>query len=397
MMKFNNNIEALNWITNRKRVSKGIVSFCEVMKKIGDYQNKIKVIHVAGTNGKGSTVKFIESILMKGKYKVGTFTSPHMTHHFDRISINTKWIGEDDFFRIFYQHLDLILEYELGMFEIDTLIMYQYFYENNVDFAIVEVGIGGRHDSTNCLLTSIISVIVSVGKDHIELLGESISEIAKEKSGIIKDGIDCVVGDVSDEVMDVLLEEAKLKNAKIIKCDELDNNIELKSKALYQRHNAKVAVCVIKKLIQKNLISISEKQIKDGLKECFWLGRYEVVSDKPKVILDGAHNIDGIMALKESLKLERKPLTIIFASLKSKDADNMISELEAISDQLIICEFDYHRARKISDYNKSENILYYKNFQDAYSEALNSVEDGCICICGSLYFISYVKDKLKSR
>ncbi len=388
--------EALTWVMKRTGKGKGFVSFLEVMEKIGNPQDQLKTIHVAGTNGKGSTVQFIQSILAKSGFKVGTFTSPHLLSHLDRIRCDGKWIEEEVFLRILNQHYDLIQEYQLGMFEIDTLIMFVYFKEQKVDFAVVEAGIGGRYDSTNCMSSPIVSVITSIGHDHSEMLGDTIEKVAFQKSGIIKKGGCCVVGKIPDAAYTIIQEEARKQNAKLILAKELGEEIKLQSDALYQRQNAAIAYEVILQLEKIEGIKILSQHKKEGLETSIWPGRYDVMSQYPRIILDGAHNQQGIEALTQSLKNEGKPLVIIFSALKDKPVIEMLMRLEDVADMIYVVEFDFYRALPLTDYPQSKKIIRCKDFDDAFQSAKNSIRDeGCLCICGSLYFISEVYAQLK--
>lgn len=388
--------EALTWVMKRTGKGKGFVSFLEVMEKIGNPQDQLKTIHVAGTNGKGSTVQFIQSILAKSGFKVGTFTSPHLLSHLDRIRCDGKWIEEEVFLRILNQHYDLIQEYQLGMFEIDTLIMFVYFKEQKVDFVVVEAGIGGRYDSTNCISSPIVSVITSIGHDHSEMLGDTIEKVAFQKSGIIKKGGCCVVGKIPDAAYTIIQEEARKQNAKLILAKELGEEIKLQSDALYQRQNAAIAYEVILQLEKIEGIKILSQHKKEGLETSIWPGRYDVMSHHPRIILDGAHNQQGIEALTQSLKNEGKPLVIIFSALKDKPVIEMLMRLEDVADMIYVVEFDFYRALPLTDYPQSKKIIRCKDFDDAFQSAKNSIRDeGCLCICGSLYFISEVYAQLK--
>lgn len=390
--------EAINWVMEQRSVRCGLDQFKEVMKDLGNPQDSFKSIHVAGTNGKGSTVQFIQEILMEAGYKVGAFTSPHLVSHQDRIRVQGQWIPDESFLRIINRHYECITKHNMNMFEIDTLIMSEYFKEEQVDFGLIEVGIGGRRDSTNCLSHPCASVIVSVGYDHCDLLGTTLESITKEKAGIIKKEGLCVVGEMPSEVIQVLMEEAERKKARLIFAKELEESVELSSFAQYQRKNAAVALEVINQLEEKGVIKVTEEQKEKGLWKSNWPGRYELMEESPRIILDGAHNAEGILALTQSIQNEQAPIVIIFSVLMDKAVDEMMNELVKVADYIFVVEFDFYRALKVKDYPKMEKVHQSASFEEALQQARQIVKkEGTILCCGSLYFISEIRKKWKSK
>ncbi|MFV0480165.1 MAG: bifunctional folylpolyglutamate synthase/dihydrofolate synthase [Anaerorhabdus sp.] len=387
--------EAVAWVMSQRNQGSGLEQFKNLMSELGNPQDRFKTIHITGTNGKGSTVQFVCDLLQETGLKVGMFTSPYLVSHRDRFRINGKWIPETVFLELVNENLARIKKYQLGMFEIDTMIMFLYFKREKVDFGIIEVGIGGRRDCTNCMSFPIVSAIVSIGRDHKEILGDTEEEIAYEKAGIIQIDGCCVVGTVSSESLAIIQKEAELKKAEIHLVQRLNEKYKLASQALYQQENASVALGIIEQLEKRALITLTPEQKKNALERSVWEGRYEVLSENPKVILDGAHNVDGMRALCTSLKQETKPITIIFAALKDKEANQMIDVASQVVDTVIVTEFDFYRSRKKEDY-EAEKLKRYSTFEEAYKKAKElSKQSGTICICGSLYFVSETRKSLK--
>ena len=323
---FTNIDDALNYVMNRTNRNKGLDNFKEVMHLLNDPHDHFKSVHIAGTNGKGSCTHFIQKMMSACGYKVGTYTSPFLVSHLDRIRIDDKWIDATDFLYYVNKYYDLIEKYDLSMFEIDTLIMSEYFKDQKVDLAVIEVGLGGRLDSTNILSYPLIDMIVSIGFDHMDRLGDTLEKIAIEKCGIIKKDATVIVGRVDDDVLKVIEERAK--DNELIYNNYLDkgNGIvfdgvyyDLNGKALYQKHNMGMALNAMKVL--SRYYEIDLKILKDVLENCIWEGRFEKVCDDPVVILDGAHNSHGMKALIETIDNYDEVFCVVFAGLKDKNVN----------------------------------------------------------------------------
>ncbi len=404
---FNNCTEAIEWITSLRNEKLGFDHFKEFITNHNTEVNDLKFIHIAGTNGKGSTCNMLCDCLLEEGYKVGTFTSPHFINHRDRICIDHEWISEDDFLNILNSRIDLYKQYHLNMFQIDFDIMTIYFTKMKVDYVILEVGLGGRLDSTNVIKAPLASVIVSIGLDHMELLGDTEEKIAFEKAGIIKDNSLVICGKMKPSVKEVIQKVADQKNAKFINVEEneiinidpirfkyCDELYELSSRALYQIDNASVVIETLNQCKSRGLISISFDSIKKGIYRSHWAGRFDIVSHDPLVILDGAHNEHGIKALIQSIECCPHPRTLIFSALKDKEFDKMITELRSHVDRMIITEFDFYRAFKIDQIDHYTNIEYKKDYKHLIREEIAITKDGCLIICGSLYFISEVNQSI---
>ena len=266
--------------------------FCDYL---GNPENKIKSVHVAGTNGKGSTSHMIASVLQESGFKVGLYTSPHLKDFRERIKINGSLISKEYIVDFVSKHKPYFLDHSLSFFEMTVGLAFCYFEESQVDVAVVEVGMGGRLDGTN-LLTPEVSVITNIGLDHMQFLGNNLAEIAAEKAGIIKEGISVVIGETHPETKAVFEKVAKQLNAPISFADqEQIENHESDLKGSYQFNNIKTAVIALETL---KSFEIKTYKIRQGLSKVILntglQGRWQVLGDAPKVIADVAHNKEGL-------------------------------------------------------------------------------------------------------
>ena len=284
------------------------------LDQLGNPDRETPAIHVAGTNGKGSTTNDIRSVLQEAGYTVGSFTSPYMITHYDRIRINDVYIDEQEFLDISNAHYEEWMKWDLSMFEIDTCIAILYFLKHQVDYCVFEVGMGGRLDSTN-ILRPMVSIITNIGLDHMEFLGDTKEKIANEKAGIIKSGIDLITGEHDAGCLAVFQKHVTDAGSEMFITGDITNlkeypdgivfdygsyaQVHLQSHAAYQSKNAALCIEVIDYLNRKQRISVNEAQLRSGLKKANWIGRFEIIQEKPLLLLDGAHNAHGIKALVE--------------------------------------------------------------------------------------------------
>ncbi|MFM1524930.1 bifunctional folylpolyglutamate synthase/dihydrofolate synthase [Helcococcus bovis] len=417
MQKFYDINSCLDWLY-LKGGSKGKFNLDNIkylLDKLDNPQDKIKVIHIAGTNGKGSTSNFLASVLSR-KYKCGLFTSPYMNDITDSFKINGVQMSEKLFIKYINKLILIIDAMEkngkfITYFEIITSIMYKYFYDQNVDFAVVEVGLGGKLDSTNIIKKPIASVIVTISKDHQNVLGNTIEDIAENKAGIIKNNCSVFMYPQIDTVHKIFEQKAIKLNCEfntfsiseidILKISEVENVFNFRTYknmkscliGKHQVYNAALALTVIDYL--KNNYEISEKDIYDGIYLARNTGRLEVVSKNPKIIFDGAHNKESIISLIDTINcLKFNRLIVGFSMLKDKDISYALSALSKISDELIVTTVDYP-GRNYSETELNEIIKEYEinikvisnNFEAfQYTKSLAS-EDDLILWCGSLYLI----------
>mgnify|MGYP001095199782 FL=1 len=288
-------------------------------------ERKFKTIHVGGTNGKGSTSHMLGSILQEAGYKVGLYTSPHLKNFTERIRINGREIPKRKVTSFINKQKGFLEKQKLSFFEMTVGLAFDYFANEKVDIAIIEVGLGGRLDSTN-IITPEIAVITNIGLDHTQFLGETLPEIAYEKAGIIKNKIPVVIGEKQTEVLDVFLEKAKECQSEIYFASNDVKNYPLDLLGDYQRANSKTAVAAIQQLRR---FTISEKNISDGLlhvvKNTNLKGRWQVLQENPKVICDTAHNKEGLAIVLNQLKKEQyKKLHIVLGVVLDKNLDDIL-------------------------------------------------------------------------
>lgn len=389
------------WVMKRRNENHGLSPIKTVLKMYNDPQDHLRCIHVAGTNGKGSTCNYLKDILVSQGYKVGMFTSPHLITHRDRIRINDDYISHEAFMNYLLEMKDIIEEYHLGMFEIDTCIAFRWFFDEKVDYAIIETGLGGRLDSTNVIHKPNLCVITSIGYDHMNLLGNRLQQIAYEKVGIVQKNTPCVVGNISSEAKVIIEKNIQRKYARMIPLKNYtvkENHIfsykntlyEIPSIALYQYHNASLALLASELLG----INIKAQTVKDALKNSFWKGRFEKVHDDPIVMIDGAHNEEGIRALCQSMQILKKPIYCVFSALKDKEVHKMASMLKRNCDALMITQFENERADSVDDLYV-DGAIVEKDYKIAIQKAMQQCETGTVVITGSLYFISIVRNYYK--
>lgn len=294
-------------------------------------ERNFKTVHVGGTNGKGSTSSLIASVLQEAGFKVGLYTSPHLVDFRERIRINGEQISKEFVVDFIEQNKNFLEQNKLSFFEMTVGMAFQYFSEQKVDVAIIEVGLGGRLDSTN-IITPLLSVITNIGWDHMNLLGNTLEEIAFEKAGIIKDNIPVVIGEFTTETQKVFQKEAELKNAPIYFASEIDDvsNLDSDLKGNYQLHNKKTAYQSIQLL--KNHFSIDNDAIVKGFlnveKNTGLKGRWTLLSEKPLIVADTAHNKNGLEIVMQQVHQQKfDKLFMVFGVVNDKDIDSILPYL----------------------------------------------------------------------
>lgn len=296
---------------------------------LGNPERKLKFIHVAGTNGKGSTSHLLASVLQEAGYKVGLYTSPHLKDFRERIKINGEEISEEFVCEFISNNKSFFETNALSFFEMTVGLALDYFNKENVDIAIIEVGLGGRLDSTN-IITPLISVITNIGFDHTQFLGNTLEAIGKEKAGIIKQSIPVVIGEYLEETKPVFIDKAKATSSEIyFASDLIDQTFPSKLIGDYQTQNKKTALQTVKVLQQQNQYKVSEKSIRNG----FWnvientglQGRWQQLGDKPKIICDTAHNSNGLKIVLNQIQKEHfDTLHIVLGVVNDKDLDEIL-------------------------------------------------------------------------
>ena len=385
--------------------------FDAFLKKI-KFSFNLPAIHIAGTNGKGSTANYLASIYKNSGYKVGLFTSPELYEVNEMIRINNEPISDSDLKDIILDKRKEIEKYELSTFEILTYVAFTYFQNQKCDICIIECGMGGEIDATN-IFTPILSIITSVSLEHTAFLGKSISEIALNKAGIIKDQIPVLIGDLSEDATNVISEEAKDHKSSIYGVGEPANptltnegyrfsytthyDLLIQSHALYSVYDACLALDAIEILM--NQFPVNEENIAAGLKEVEMPCRMDILSNDPLTIIDGAHNPEAFEKLKNSLQKSHgnSNIHVVLASFKDKNVIQMLSVIGAISSTITLTTFDHPRARKQEDY-----FLFVSDYEyiedpiEAYRKLKELYPEDVILITGSLAFAAYMKKRLSN-
>lgn len=379
---------------NKFHINLGLERISKIMDLLDNPQDKYKIIHIAGTNGKGSTSKIINEILIKSDLKTGLFTSPHLFSYTERIRVNNEEISQYVFDKL-TNEIDLLAQknsIELSEFELITAVAFYYFYIKQVDYVVLEVGLGGLYDATNIIKTSTCA-ITTIDFDHTERLGSTINEIAIQKAGIIKENSNVAIAQ-DNKGFSVIQNIIKEKHAKLINLPKVQISFENKNYALindekyefnllgsHQASNLALALGVINSL---NL-NIKKEAIKNALKNVTWRFRLEYNKEK-NILIDAGHNPSGIKTLRnflnENFKEEKK--TFIFGCLKNKDYKTMLENLIDKNDELYFCEFDYPNALKFKELPEKYNA---KKFTDI--EELDSIKNLKI-FCGSIYMLGKI-------
>lgn len=421
--------ETIAWIHERTKfgIRPGLIRIDEILNRLDNPQNKLKTVHIGGTNGKGSTTTFLRCLLEEQGLRVGTFTSPYVECFNERIAINGEHISDERLVELvaaikpIIDDMDTVESLKNAVeFEILTAIMFQYFLEEKVDIVLVEVGLGGTYDCTN-VITPLVSAITTIGYDHVDILGDTIEEIAAQKAGIIKENVPVVVGKVEEAAFEVISAYAKKMNSPVFRyqedftskyiqpdsewgevfnyrSSELDlSHVVISLLGKHQVDNASLAIRMYE-LISKELeLPLSSKDIVKGLKKAFWPGRMEKISDEPLIVLDGAHNDHAMKVMVNNLKTEFKGQHIhaIFGALSTKDISAMVKDLTSVPNlDLKVTAFDYPKAFTKEQYEEL-GLIAFTDWREALAESLTELTgDDLILVTGSLYFISQVRETL---
>ena len=429
-----NEIENNQWIAHYRtdQPNFGLERMVELLALRGNPHLKLKVIHIGGTNGKGSTITFLKNMLEKMGLKVGVFSSPYLIHYTDQISINGKSIPEARLEAMMADY-ESLLEGEKGLalqgtteFEIITALAYDYFAAEKVDVAIMEVGMGGLLDSTN-VCQPILTGITTIGLDHVALLGDTLEAIAEQKAGIIKQGIPLVTGHIVPEALAVIDRIAEGKDApriaygtdyqvrhqeSVVTGEVFDYTSAVRQACfqtgllgLHQIENAGMAIALLDTFCQEDGRALpANTLVAQALEETRWPGRLEVLSSDPLLILDGAHNPHAIKALLGTLqeRFADYHKEILFTCIKTKALEDMLDLLETVPDsQLTLTHFDDSRATDesvLKETAESRN-LNYQNWQEFLDQKMTEDEEKKTVriVTGSLYFLSQVRAYLMER
>ena len=307
---------------------KDLTNINKLSKYLNNPHNSFKSVHIAGTNGKGSTAHMIASILQEGKYKVGLYTSPHLIDFRERIKINGAIIEKDFIVDFINEIINFFNDNNFSFFEMTVGLAFEYFKMKSVDIAVIETGMGGRLDSTN-IISPELSVITNVSIDHVKFLGNTIADIAIEKAGIIKSGIPVVIGEKQNDIVNIFINKAEEKKSRIFFAEDFNvKEYECELKGSYQNKNIKTAIAAIE-FLNNSEISINEKNIKDGLNKIIQntgiRGRWEIIGNKPLIICDVAHNIDALSIVINDLKLiNSNKIHFVLGFVNDKNLDSIV-------------------------------------------------------------------------
>ncbi len=390
------------------KIEPGLDRIYLALEDIGNPHKKFKSILITGTNGKGSTSAFLESLLRHYGYKTGLFTSPHLVKENERWQIDRKSIDDENLQKYIKQLLPTIEKYNLTYFEACTLLAFKYFADENIDIAVVEVGLGGRWDSTN-ILDPEISVITNVSYDHTHLLGNTLLDIAYEKTGVARANKPVIVGRNQEEIkywlnqrnikefyikdIDFKAVEKSFNTFDYQFTDIIFENIEISMIGKRQIENSSTALTTFLVFLEKNNQPISENIIKKALYFTKWPGRMEIISKNPIIVIDGAHNVEGLEKTYKELKeiFPNKKIISIFSFMKDKDVSKMVSIIKENSDFLIATLLDISRGMKEEDFLNLNIKNVIKNPKDAICKAKDLVDENTIIlITGSLYLIGEI-------
>ncbi|MGY3480729.1 MULTISPECIES: bifunctional folylpolyglutamate synthase/dihydrofolate synthase [Staphylococcus] len=417
-----NYLDSLYWIHERTKfgIKPGVKRMEWMLDKLNNPQFNINGIHVGGTNGKGSTVAYLRSALVDNGYEVGTFTSPFIETFNERISLNGIPISDDAIVELVQKVKPvseaLEIETELGTateFEIITTMMFLYFGEiHPVDFVIVEAGLGIKNDSTN-VFKPILSILTSIGLDHVDILGDTYVDIAKDKGAIIKPETPVIYAVKNEDALKIIRDFVEQQNAEGIELDRdisvisqgeeftyRYKNYELETLILnmlgeHQKENAALAITALIELNESGLVELDFNKMINGIEAVNWTGRIEKVKDEPLMIIDGAHNLESVEALIKTLKDYYKldNVDVLYAAINGKPIHAMVDQLKTIASTMYITDFDFPKAcTKEEIYD--EIRFDQKETVDDFVQFIENYEGQGLVITGSLYFISEVKAKV---
>lgn len=352
-MKYTECLEYINLINSKKGISLGLDNIRILCDKLGNPQNELKFVHIAGTNGKGSTLAFISTILKESGYKVGRYVSPTIRDYRERIQINEKLISMKDigvYMELVKKACDSMVDEGYNQptaFEIETALAFLYFKEKACDIVVLETGMGGITDATNIISTTILSVLVSISMDHMQYLGDTLSKITEKKCGIIKEGIPVVSANQQEEAQNTIISFCNKKGCRI---DFVDNKkikkhsfkpdkqtfcyegekYEISLGGVWQSENASLAITAAKILQNEcGFIKINDRSIHKGLSNAKWPARFQIISKKPMFIIDGAHNDDAAKRLRESIDayFGNKTKIYIVGMFRDKETEKVVEQI----------------------------------------------------------------------
>lgn len=385
-----------------------------ILKQLNNPQDSVKTIHVTGTNGKGSTSYYLSNLLQKAGQKTGLFVSPYIYEFNERIQLNGKNISNNDLIKT-ANEIEMAIEilkkddpdFSLVTFEYEVALAFQFFAQENCDYAVIEVGIGGEHDKTNVIIPE-VSVITTIGLDHEKIIGPTLKDIAKEKSGIIKSNKPVVLGNVPQNVLEILLNKAQSENSKsfllgrdfqikimpdVIEYQDSKTIYNFALRPLVEAYDIGVAVQVIQ-LLQ---LDLDRKKIEEAINETHIPGRYDVIQTSPEIIVDGAHNLQAMENLLNLVRKKKKgQIYVLLGMMKDKDLGPVTKLFK--DEKVTLTRIDYPRAARLEDFPKEaqKEFEYKENFEEAYTSLKNKLQaDDMLLVTGSFYLVGAVLNYCK--
>lgn len=420
-----NYLEAWQFLDNLQffKIKLGLASMSRFLERLGSPHHQLRYVHVAGTNGKGSVSATVVAVLAAAGYKVGFYSSPHLSSVRERFRINNRFIDEASFARLATTVINVLDGEQITYFEFTTTLAFLWFQEQGVDLAVMEVGLGGRLDATN-VITPLVSVITNIALDHLEYLGTTIDSIAKEKAGIIKKRIPVVCGALVDEAEDVvrsvcahnettyyrytrdfIFENAAGEEYSYSGITSRWSHLRLKLAGKFQQENAAVALATIE-ILAGHGFSVHEDVIRQGLGHVTWPGRLELLKvqnqngQSLRCMLDGAHNLAGVRALVDTLinQFEYKKLIVVWASMADKDFGKCLELVGPLCDTIIFTRPETTRSATITQLKEclsdslTVDVLAYDRVNDAIEAAITvATNEDLLCVAGSLYLVGHAR------
>ncbi len=385
-----------------------------ILKQLNNPQDSVKTIHVTGTNGKGSTSYYLSNLLQKAGQKTGLFVSPYIYEFNERSQLNGKNISNNDLIKT-ANEIEMAIEilkkddpdFSLVTFEYEVALAFQFFAQENCDYAVIEVGIGGEHDKTNVIIPE-VSVITTIGLDHEKIIGPTLKDIAKEKSGIIKSNRPVVLGNVPQDVLEILLNKAQSENSKsfllgrdfqikimpdVIEYQDSKNIYNFALRPLVEAYDIGIAVQAIQ-LLQ---LDLDRKKIEEAINETRIPGRYDVIQTSPEIIVDGAHNLQAMENLLNLVRKKKKgQIYVLLGMMKDKDLGPVTKLFK--DEKVTLTRIDYPRAARLEDFPKEaqKEFEYKENFEEAYTSLKNKLQaDDMLLVTGSFYLVGAVLNYCK--
>lgn len=382
----------------------------EMMERLGHPEEGMQILHIAGTNGKGSTAAFVSSILQAADFVVGRFTSPHLICFRERICVNGEMISEEDVVRLGERLLQLQMNLEPTMFDMCLGMAILYFKERGCDYVVLETGLGGAKDSTAGLcVVPVVTGFTNIGFDHMHILGDTLEKIAAEKAGILKNGTVAVLGKMDKNARNVIEKKAKSLGVEFVNVDNLLTSIstlEIPLNGVFQRDNAALAVGMVEALFNQKSGYLFEKNkvISRGISAASWPGRMEILSEKPFVMVDGAHNPQGVEALFNSLisMYPEEQFIFLMGVMADKDYMGMIRQMLPIAKRFLTVTLESERS--LQGEELAHQIRQAGCEATSYSDVREALRVGMdlagesgrrLIIFGSLYFVGEVKHILQ--